>query len=86
MQHMITVPVAAQRVGRDPETIRRWIRSGRLASEKVGTQHLVDEGEVDAVAAEGHGMLPLPVALQRTVSGKPMPNVAAVLEAGRRGR
>jgi excisionase family DNA binding protein len=48
----ITVPEAARRVGRNPETIRRWIWSGKLPSEKVGTQHLVDLDRVDALAAK----------------------------------
>lgn len=57
---MLTVPEAARRVGRNPETVRRWIRSGKLRSEKVGTQHLVDEQELEAVAGGADGMLPLP--------------------------
>lgn len=48
----ITVPEAARRVGRNPETIRRWIWSGKLPSEKVGTQHLVDVDRVDALATK----------------------------------
>jgi excisionase family DNA binding protein len=56
---MLTVPEAALRVGRNPETIRRWIRSGKLASQRVGTQHLVDEQELEAAAEDGD-MLPLP--------------------------
>ena len=47
---LITVPEAAQRTGKNAETIRRWIRSGRLRSQKVGTQHLVDEQDVLALA------------------------------------
>lgn len=51
----LTVPEAARRVGRNPETIRRWIRAGKLPSHKVGTQHLIDEddliGAVHAVTA-----------------------------------
>ena len=43
---MLTVPDAARRVGKNPETIRRWIRSGRLRSERAGTQHLVDEADL----------------------------------------
>ncbi len=46
---LITVPEAARRAGRNPETIRRWIRSGRLRSEKAGTQHLVDQDQLDAL-------------------------------------
>ena len=40
---MLTVPEAARRTKRDPETVRRWIRSGRLKATKIGTQHLIDE-------------------------------------------
>lgn len=47
----ITVPEAAERTGLSPETIRRWIRAGKLSSRKVGTQHLVNEAHLDAVAA-----------------------------------
>mgnify|MGYP000861094271 CR=1 FL=1 len=46
----ITVPEAARRTGKNPETIRRWIRSGRLRSHRVGTQHLVEDAEVAALA------------------------------------
>jgi excisionase family DNA binding protein len=55
----LTVPLAARRVGRSPETVRRWIWSGRLPSEKVGNQHLVDVEALDALTggatAEGRG-------------------------------
>lgn len=47
---MITVPEAARRSGKNAETIRRWIRTGRLRSERVGTQHFVDAEEVLAMA------------------------------------
>ncbi|TMD98004.1 MAG: helix-turn-helix domain-containing protein [Chloroflexi bacterium] len=43
---MLTVPEAARRAKRDPETVRRWIRSGRLRSTRVGTQHLIDEDDL----------------------------------------
>jgi excisionase family DNA binding protein len=46
----LTVPDAARRVGRSPETVRRWIWSGRLPSEKVGNQHLVDADALDLLA------------------------------------
>lgn len=57
---MLTVPEAARRAGRNPETIRRWIRAGRLRSAKVGTQHLVEEAELDAILDGEYEMLPLP--------------------------
>jgi excisionase family DNA binding protein len=49
---MMTVPEAARLVGRNPETVRRWIRSGRIRSEKVGTQHLVREEDLTAMMAD----------------------------------
>lgn len=83
---VLTVPQAAGRTGRNPETIRRWIRTGRLRSTKVGTQHLVEERELDLVAEAGSQMLPLPPPLLKTEGGRPMPNVVALLDDGRRGR
>jgi excisionase family DNA binding protein len=56
---MLTVPEAAHRVGRNPETIRRWIRAGKLRSERVVTQQLVDERELESLVA-GVDSLPLP--------------------------
>lgn len=70
---MLTVPEAARRVGRDPETVRRWIRSGRLRSQKVGTQHLIDEADLDGVAFSGAGAA-RPPWLGLTHSGHTMPD------------
>ena len=82
---MITVPKAAERVGRDPETIRRWIRSGRLRAQKVGTQHIVDEADLDQVAGEA-ASLPLPTAWQRTWTGESPPDWVRILRRSRRSR
>ena len=68
---MITVPEAARLTGRNPETIRRWIRSGRLRSERVGTQHLVDEAALRAMAAPD--TIDLPPAWRLADGGRPMP-------------
>lgn len=47
---MLSVPEAAHRAKRNPETIRRWIREGKLTSWKVGTQYLIDEDDLsDAI-------------------------------------
>src|SRR5450759_2982599 len=55
----LTVPEAARRVGRNPETIRRWIRAGKLPSSKVGTQHVIDEEDLaDAIRGVIAGPLP----------------------------
>ena len=54
---MLTVPEAAKIAGKNPETIRRWIRSGKLPAQKFGTQHVVDEVTLDelvnGIRAEG---------------------------------
>jgi excisionase family DNA binding protein len=78
---MLTVPEAAARVGRDPETIRRWIRSGRLRARKVGTQHVIEEQDLRALLEKD--TLPLPPALKKTSTGEPMPNVVAALRRSR---
>ena len=46
-ESMLTVPEAAKIAGKNPETIRRWIRSGKLPAQKFGTQHMVDEIALD---------------------------------------
>jgi excisionase family DNA binding protein len=79
--HVLTVPEIAARVGRDPETIRRWIRTGKLRARKVGTQHVVDERELE-ILLDGD-MLPVPRVWKVTSTREPMPNV---LEALRRSR
>lgn len=83
---MLTVPEAARRAGRDPETIRRWIRKGRLAARKVGTQHVIEEADLAAVLSEDDGeMLPVPERWRRSDSGRPLPNIVAAIRRSRRG-
>lgn len=81
---MLTVPEAARRLGRNPETIRRWIREGRLPARKVGTQHVIEEADLDPLAEDEE--LPVPAAWQRLPSGKPMPNVVRAIRLARQGR
>jgi excisionase family DNA binding protein len=80
---VLTVPQAARRIGRDPETIRRWIRSGRLRAQKVGTQHVIEEADLDAVATAPES-LPLPERWRRFESGQPVPDVVAAIRRSRR--
>ncbi len=49
LQHMLTVPEAARRTRRNPETIRRWIREGKLSARKVGAQHVIEESDLDGL-------------------------------------
>ncbi len=80
---LLTVPQAAKRTGRNPETIRRWIRAGKLRASKVGTQHVIEERDLEAF--EPAEMLPLPKGFQKTASGEPMPNVVAWIRESRAG-
>ena len=80
---MLTVPEAAKRTGRNPETIRRWIREGKLRASKVGTQHVIEEQDLQAL--EPSEMLPLPKGWRRTASGEVMPNVPAWIRKSRMG-
>ena len=80
---MLTVPEAALRAGRDPETIRRWIRSGKLVARKVGTQHVIEEDDLDAVLAEDE--LPIPESWGEPVTGRPLPSVVAIVRNQRAG-
>jgi len=81
---MLTVPEVARRVGRDPETVRRWIRSGRLQARKVGTQHIVDEADLVAVHDQRETITPREWAT--TSDGSPMPDVVRWLHRGRVAR
>jgi excisionase family DNA binding protein len=78
---MLTVPQAARRAGRDPETIRRWIRSGRLRAQKVGTQHIIESDDLDALI--GPDTLPVPDGWTRTATGEPMPDIVAAVRRTR---
>jgi excisionase family DNA binding protein len=46
---MLTVPEAARLTHRNPETIRRWIREGKLPFTRVGTQYLLQEADLSSV-------------------------------------
>ncbi|MGZ5214152.1 MAG: helix-turn-helix domain-containing protein [Actinomycetota bacterium] len=79
---MLTVPEVAKRVGRDPETVRRWIRSGKLVATKIGQQHFVDEMDVAALS-EGLDSLPLPDAWKLMSNGQPQLDWVRVVRRSR---
>lgn len=81
---MVTVPEAARRVGRNPETIRRWIRSGKLPSRKVGTQHLIEEGDLEALLEPD--LLPAPPDREAMWDGRRMPDWEAIIRRQRASR
>lgn len=80
---MMTVPEAARRAGRDPETIRRWIRTGKLRARKVGTQHIIEEADLDQLLVSTS--LPVPERWRRFESGRPQPDWVTALARSRSG-
>ena len=81
---MLTVAQAASRSGRGEETIRRWIRGGRLMARRDGARLLVHADELDAlVARPAHA---LPVGWARTSWGGRQPDWVAELRRHRGGR
>lgn len=82
---MLTVPEAARRTGKNAETIRRWIRSGRLRSRKVGTQHLIEEADLADVLGDLSSP-PLPRGWDKTWQGEPMPDWVALVRELRDAR
>lgn len=79
----LTVPEAARRIGRNPETIRRWIREGRLPARKIGLQHVIEESDLDAAFAPTADRLDLPEAWRTTFWGEPMPDWVSILRGQR---
>jgi excisionase family DNA binding protein len=82
---MLTVAEAAKRFGRNPETVRRWIREGKLRARKVGTRYVIDDADLSAMVADEDEVLPLPKEWTTTFWGSPMPNVVAALRRSREG-
>lgn len=80
---MLTVPEAARRARRNPETIRRWIREGKLRATKVGTQHILDEKDLEAMLADSGGTVDLPPAWRKTFWGGPMPDFVGLIRRQR---
>jgi excisionase family DNA binding protein len=80
---MLTVPEAARRAGRNPETIRRWIREGKLRAHKVGTQHVLEEEDLEAVLLDSSETVPLPPEWRETFWGGPMPDWTSIVRQQR---
>jgi excisionase family DNA binding protein len=83
---MLTVAEAAQRVGRSPGTVRRWIREGRLRAERSNGYRMIDPDALDEVRDEMYPMLPLPPEWQELEDGTPAPNWVAAVALSRLGR
>lgn len=83
---MLTVTEAAQRVGRSPSTVRRWIREGRLTARSAHGHRAVDPQELAEMRDQLYPMLPLPTEWQQLEDGTPAPNWAAAVALSRQGR
>jgi excisionase family DNA binding protein len=79
---VLTVPQAARRAGKDPETVRRWIRSGKLRSRKIGTQHMIEEAELHAFLDDGNAVR-IPAEWRTTDSGRPQPDWVRLVRESR---
>ncbi|MBA3876266.1 MAG: hypothetical protein C0498_04905 [Anaerolinea sp.] len=54
---LLEVRHAAMLVGRHPETVRRWVWSGRLAARRSGNRLLVARSDLEALVRE-QGVVP----------------------------
>ena len=79
---MLTVPEAARRASRKPETIRRWIREGRLRASKVGTQHVIEEADLAGLIEEPR-QVEIPEAWRTDERGDPQPNWERIVREAR---
>jgi hypothetical protein len=57
---LLEVRQAAVLAGRTPETVRRWVWSGRLAARKQGNRLLVARGDVLALVGSAEPDRPVP--------------------------
>lgn len=83
--HVLTIAQAADRVGRNPETIRRWIRSGRLPARRVGQHHAIEDRDLRMIEDALFPMAELPDEWQVGDDGSPAPNWVAALHRSRSG-
>jgi excisionase family DNA binding protein len=83
---MLTIAEAAERVGRSPSTVRRWIREGRLPANTARGERLIDAANLDRVRDSIYPMLPVPLEWQRLGDGTPAPNWVAGVALLRLGR
>jgi len=47
---LVNVREAAARIGCNPETIRRWIRDGRLKAQRENGRLLMDANDIESIA------------------------------------
>lgn len=82
---MLSVAEAAEKIDRNPETVRRWIRSGRLPARRVGRHHEIKAGDLRRIEDELFPTAELPDEWKVGDDGSPAPNWAAALRRSRSG-
>lgn len=55
---LLNTQQAAERLGVDPSRVRRLILDGRLPAQKIGRDHLIEEGDLALVAERKPGRPP----------------------------
>jgi excisionase family DNA binding protein len=80
---MLSVAEAAKKIGRNPETVRRCIRSGRLPARSVGRLHEIEASDLRRI--ELFPMAELPDKWKIGDDGSPAPNWVAALHRSRSG-
>jgi excisionase family DNA binding protein len=83
---MLTIAEAAERVGRSPGTVRRWIREGRLPADTARGERLIDSADLDMVRDSIYPILLVLLEWQRLEDGTPAPNWVAGVALSRLGR
>lgn len=83
---VLTVAQAAERVGRTPETVRRWIRSGRLTATTEHGRLLIEPADLNRVSDGLYPMAELPEEWKHFEDGTPVPNWVAAVALDRSGR
>jgi excisionase family DNA binding protein len=71
-QRLLTVREVAERLRSSPETVRRWLRQGKLRGFRLGGTKLgyrVTESELERFLAEFEDQIPVPT--QRVENGGP---------------
>ena len=78
---MLTIREAAAEAGVAEETVRRWIRAGRLPARRDGPRLLVAPEDVTRLAPSAS--LPLPERWRRTANGEPQPDWVELVRRSR---
>jgi excisionase family DNA binding protein len=81
---MLTISQAATLAGVAEETVRRWIRAGRLPARRDGPRLLVAADDVQLLAPGAS--LPLPAAWEQTSTGELQPDWVALVRRSRARR